>query len=124
MVATGTRYSRRSPEAKARAVAYARAWRLNNLDHAREQDKKYRFSKYGISKQEFVIMAEKQGWKCPITGAPLSMSSHVDHCHTTGKVRGILSPHGNQLLGQAKDSILVLENAIKYLSQQALAEPT
>ena len=39
----------------------------------------------------------------------------VDHCHETGKVRGLLCFHYNSSLGKFKDSIELLQNAIDYL---------
>ena len=40
----------------------------------------------------------------------------VDHCHTTGKVRGLLCDNCNVGLGRFKDNITLLEKAIKYLN--------
>ena len=39
----------------------------------------------------------------------------VDHCHITDTVRGLLCHSCNLLLGQAKDNIEILRNAIEYL---------
>ena len=39
----------------------------------------------------------------------------VDHCHTSNEVRGILCLKCNMALGNFKDSIENLQNAIKYL---------
>ena len=39
----------------------------------------------------------------------------VDHCHATGKVRGLLCHNCNRALGLLKDKISVLKNAIQYL---------
>ena len=39
----------------------------------------------------------------------------VDHCHETGKIRGLLCDGCNRGLGFLKDSIEVLESAITYL---------
>ena len=41
----------------------------------------------------------------------------VDHCHETGKIRGLLCMKCNQGIGQLKDSIEVLSNAIEYLKE-------
>ena len=41
---------------------------------------------------------------------------HVDHCHTTNKIRGLLCNHCNLALGKFKDDIKRLSNAINYLS--------
>ena len=44
--------------------------------------------------------------------------SHVDHDHQTGEVRGVLCQRCNHLLGNAKDNVQILQNAIKYLDRQ------
>lgn len=40
---------------------------------------------------------------------------HLDHCHSTGKVRGWLCVKCNTALGQLNDSISLMEGAIRYL---------
>jgi hypothetical protein len=39
----------------------------------------------------------------------------VDHCHTTGAIRGLLCHNCNRALGLLKDDINVIKNAINYL---------
>lgn len=41
---------------------------------------------------------------------------HVDHDHSTGKIRGLLCQKCNQGIGYFYESIASLQNAIKYLS--------
>lgn len=41
----------------------------------------------------------------------------VDHCHKTGKVRGLLCSGCNKGLGMMKDNIDILKNAIKWLGE-------
>lgn len=41
----------------------------------------------------------------------------IDHCHVTGKIRGILCSNCNSGIGLLKDSIDILELAIEYLKQ-------
>ena len=41
----------------------------------------------------------------------------VDHCHQTGKLRGLLCSKCNAMIGLAKDDPLVLEKAIKFLRE-------
>jgi hypothetical protein len=40
----------------------------------------------------------------------------VDHCHNTGKIRGLLCNTCNRALGLFKDNVELLTNAIKYLN--------
>jgi hypothetical protein len=53
---------------------------------------------------------------CKIHQNELKTKLCVDHCHTTGLVRGLLCNSCNNLLARAKDSIETLQNAITYLS--------
>jgi hypothetical protein len=41
---------------------------------------------------------------------------HIDHCHETGKVRGVLCPPCNLMLGYARDNVDTLRRAIDYLT--------
>ncbi|WEU68282.1 endonuclease [Escherichia phage vB_Ec_Tarrare] len=74
---------------------------------------------YGITLDEYNAMLEAQGHCCAICkgteGMKLGRNMAVDHCHTTGKVRGILCSHCNRGLGFFKDNIESLKAAIKYL---------
>jgi hypothetical protein len=72
-------------------------------------------NKYGINKKQVENAIKKQGGKCPICKVKLTGDYHIDHSHKTGKFRGILCSYCNQALGQFKDNIESLENAIKYL---------
>ena len=83
----------------------------------------YRYSKYGVTKEWYDLEIQKG---CAICGTYLNESSsikrergHIDHCHTTGKVRGVLCDLCNKGLGQFKDNIDNLENAIKYLKERS-----
>jgi len=40
----------------------------------------------------------------------------VDHCHKTGKIRGVLCSNCNRALGLLNDDISVLSNLFEYLS--------
>jgi hypothetical protein len=42
-------------------------------------------------------------------------AAHVDHCHTTGKVRGVLCFNCNSALGELGDAPNALSRAISYL---------
>lgn len=74
--------------------------------------------RYGLTLDAYHAMVEAQGERCPTCrDAPAVLT--VDHCHKTGKVRGLLCHHCNRMLGLAKDRAPVLRAAIRYLKKHA-----
>lgn len=71
---------------------------------------------YGITVEDFDRMIVKQCGLCDICGDQL-VDPHVDHCHASMEVRGLLCKSCNLLLGYARDRIDILENAVMYLQQ-------
>jgi len=72
---------------------------------------------YGVEKEFLVGLYEKQDGKCAICGE-ISKSErglHVDHCHTTGMVRGLLCHGCNTGIGALKEDAEILSKAIDYL---------
>lgn len=80
-----------------------------------------RVKKFGISVDEYNTMVHNQNNSCAICNKPKELfdgrgnNFHIDHCHSSGKVRGLLCSNCNTGLGQFKDNIKSLENAIQYL---------
>jgi len=76
---------------------------------------------YGITTAIYEDMLVKQEYKCFICTIPLntlnSKHIHIDHCHATGRVRKILCKGCNHGLGNFRDDITLLQNAISYLKQ-------
>ena len=79
-------------------------------------------SRYNMTRPEVISMIDSQDFKCKICETEvtepaigISNSAAVDHCHTTGDVRGILCISCNTGLGKMKDDPDVLERAAKYL---------
>lgn len=82
---------------------------------------------HGMTVQQYNTMLANQNGVCAICKKPESViSPHtqvlkklaVDHCHKTGKIRGLLCDKCNRMLGCAKDDRAILHNAIEYLSSQ------
>jgi len=74
---------------------------------------------YGISLAEYDKMLEEQEGECKICGTTDSQGKgrfHVDHCHITGEVRGLLCHNCNRGLGYFKDNITSLLEAVRYLN--------
>lgn len=74
---------------------------------------------YGIGLGDRVKLAEQQGHTCAICatapGTPYADELHVDHCHATGKVRGLLCGPCNRALGLMQDNPVRLAAAARYV---------
>ena len=93
-------------------------WRKNNPDKHRAIETRKRLkASYGMTIAQWDALFEGQGRKCAICPAtePDGRGWHVDHCHDTGKVRGILCCKCNIGLGHFRDNSELLTAAIKYL---------
>lgn len=77
---------------------------------------------YNITVDDYNKMCLDQGNLCAICYEPLFDNSgkkpHVDHSHSTGKIRGILCYKCNNGLGLFNDNIQKLRNAIEYLTNR------
>jgi len=79
---------------------------------------------YGITYHDYVLMLKKQNGRCAIcAGEGFIMGKHhklklvVDHCHKTGKVRGLLCHNCNRALGLLQDNAAILRKAAEYVSE-------
>ena len=80
--------------------------------------------KYGITVADYDAMLESQGGTCALCDAtPETQRAryttyfHVDHCHDTGRVRGLLCGEHNLLLGRFGDDPVLLRQAADYLER-------
>lgn len=74
--------------------------------------------RYGLTNDEISRILEVQNYKCKIcriSESELKRKLAVDHCHETGKVRGMLCGRCNTGLGMFRDNEKYLETSIKYL---------
>ena len=112
----------RNVDSKAKHVKSSALWRENNKEIYKNGILK---RKYGITFSEFKEKFELQEGKCKICLKKLELldkNTHVDHCHKTNKVRGILCNSCNVALGHVKDDITILKNAILYLETNEIVE--
>jgi hypothetical protein len=100
----------------------AKAYYQKNKEHIKAQVKARRlitrYSKYGLTEDTFNDLFRSQGSKCGICKSDTPVGKRgwfVDHCHTTGKTRGILCTRCNSLLGAVDDSQQRLLQLIGYL---------
>jgi hypothetical protein len=71
---------------------------------------------YGISSEDYEAMFKDQGGVCKICKRTPRRTLHVDHCHQTGKVRGLLCEDCNRGLGCFSDEPALLQTALNYIS--------
>lgn len=74
---------------------------------------------YGITLEDYERMLAEQKGVCAICGTTesggRSDNFHVDHCHATGNVRGLLCVNCNRGIGHFNDDPTLLEAAAAYL---------
>jgi hypothetical protein len=110
--------------------AKQKEYREKNSEKIKQYRKKYQESgqlelsrlkhRYGITKEVFLnLLAEQKNCCCICLEPFVNQKPHVDHCHKTGKVRGLLHKQCNSLLGFAKDKQAVLLSAINYLNKHS-----
>jgi hypothetical protein len=95
---------------------YSKKQHLKNLIKRKDQKLK---KQYGISFEEKLNMFNLQNKKCDICNTEFKniSAAHVDHCHKTGKIRGLLCTKCNPGIGYLQDSTDILKSAIKYLEK-------
>ena len=78
--------------------------------------------RYGITVEDYESLLKEQDYSCAIckTKNPSSKRKgsnkfHVDHCHSTGKVRGLLCNSCNTAIGYLNDDETNLVSALRYL---------
>lgn len=113
---------------------YLKQWRQNNKDKAQAYSKtrpKKKMSKsdklkyrYGITLEQYIERFEAQGRKCACCGVfeteARKVRWHVEHCHSTKKIRGICCERCNRVIGQLGDNALAVATSVtvilKYLA--------
>ena len=89
-------------------------WRNNNLDFIRKQDRVTHYKRtYNLSDEVAEALVENRIGICPLCSREDLLV--VDHCHTTGKVRGFICSFCNSCLGYSRENKTTLQNLIEYL---------
>jgi len=89
----------------------------------------YLRSTFGITVEQYDEMHETQNGLCLVCGEPETAVDNrnqnkirrlaVDHCHTTGKVRGLLCQRCNMGIGYFRDNPVLLRAAADYAESHA-----
>ena len=101
-------------------LARSKLWRETNPEKMKLNNRIAHLKRfYNMTLQEYDELLELQEGLCDICGVTLedNRSTHIDHCHTTGKARGILCANCNKGLAFFDDNVLTLANSISYLEK-------
>ncbi len=103
---------------RAKLLAAAKSWREKNRDTVIAR-------RHKITVDHYVSMREAQHNLCasclqPPSGKRNETHLHVDHCHATGKVRGLLCGPCNRALGLLKDDADTIERLSLYMRKGSI----
>lgn len=96
------------------------------FNHKRKElnrDIYYKTRYNGFTVKDYEQLLKLQNNKCAICGLShlivreKNTYFHVDHCHSTGKIRGLLCNNCNISLGLLKDNIETIKNMVIYLEK-------
>lgn len=116
---------RKTPEGETKRKAQLKAYRDNTKEIPERAEKHKRATKssgfyvnYGIDIKIYETMLDTQKSKCALCDIHMELSYRglvVDHCHTTGRVRGLLCNKCNLGIGHLQDDTSIIEKALVYL---------
>lgn len=102
-----------------RGKEYWQSYYQENKDRFKDN---YLVRKYGITIEQYNELLERQDYVCAIckssetaTEKNTLRSLAVDHCHSTGRVRGLLCTSCNFFLGQLESREEMLDDYLRYL---------
>lgn len=96
--------------------------RAKKIYHKLSPEKKLakRLRVYKLTRAEYTELCNAQNGVCALCSRPFGEGTpYIDHCHKTGKVRGLLHIGCNSIIGHAKDDVTLLELSISYLRRHA-----
>lgn len=109
--------------------AATKAWRARTPNYERdryqaqktETRERHLIRKYKVTLDDYAAMLRHQRGRCAICGGPEAEQFkgvfHVDHCHASGAVRGLLCRGCNHALGHFKDDPELFRRAVAYLGR-------
>lgn len=103
---------------KALKSEYDKAYRLRPEVRIRERNDQ--LAKYGMTHADYEDLLAKQNGACAVCKSTTPNTDRIknfpiDHCHVTGKVRGLLCSRCNRAIGLLQDKVELLEAAVEYL---------
>lgn len=111
-------------ESRRKRAIYARQYRARKMEEDPHFHRNWSLKrKFGITSDQYKEMLSRQNNVCAICNGIERTKANskrvqqfsVDHCHTTGKIRGLLCSPCNTAIGLFCDNVENLKSAIKYL---------
>jgi hypothetical protein len=99
-------------------LARKREWYKDQRpDKRKAKGRRMHLRMYGLTPEGYAELLKSQSGKCALCGAiPDKILLHVDHCHNTGEVRGLLCFNCNAGIGHLKDNAELCYKASVYLT--------
>lgn len=100
-------------------------FKTRNRVHSRKNQRRYKLREaFNMSLQDYDNLLKAQNKGCAICGREDSGSVsspwlHVDHCHATQKIRGLLCVSCNNGLGRFRDDPVKLRAAADYIEKHS-----
>jgi hypothetical protein len=104
---------------------YLQAYRKKNLAALKAKSKEQRVRReYGLTLEDVAVMQAAQGGRCAICDRLPSKGNrmHIDHCHSSGVVRGLLCRSCNMYLGTIEARAAQIPAFLNYLEQHRKPE--
>ncbi len=109
---------------RVRIAAHVRYHTSRNKEKVRNRSYKKRF---GITLEQYNLLLARQGGVCAICGEDEVFRANsgsrikhlaVDHCHESGRIRGLLCGRCNTAIGGFKDDLFLIGRAMEYLVEK------
>lgn len=117
----------RNSRCRACIAAKKRSHRRANLEAVRARERAYERSsgrhtrrRYGIDPEAWEAQIARQGGRCAVPACNRLPKRRLvgDHCHTTGRFRGIICDNCNVAMGLTGDSPALLRALAEWIEQE------
>lgn len=95
------------------------ACRVDPRDRGHEHEQRRRLRKYGLTQEQYDQLLMDQDGRCRVcrTDYPGVKGWCIDHCHSSGRVRGLLCMRCNTVLGLVNENPATLRMLADFLEQ-------
>ena len=111
-----TYYSRNTEKVRRKTSEYQR----NHPEMRNKKNLKHTLKKFNLTIDDYNKMFKEQDGRCGCCGkhqSELEKRLHIDHCHDTDKVRGLLCWECNASIGKLGDNLDGVLKAVSYLEK-------